>query len=224
MSATSTALGLSAAGRRLGGDTPERCQGDVWGRTAWSSGAGGGVGAAGVQRGWGKMGRGQGRPKTSEAAGECGAGVPNSGNLLEMGPELSPSPPQTHPPRAQHSAGFQLRSPRPPLRHRGGGVSQSFWERTGTYPEPFPGETHRDRRAPSPGRFGSVRSGPVRSGPSAPAPTRRRGGAAAGALSAAVARRAAAGSGGGNMRQSLTQQRPGGVPLPDSVGKCRGWG
>lgn len=26
------------------------------------------------------------------------------------------------------------------------------------------------------------------------------------------------------MRQSLTQQRPGGVPLPDSVGKCRGWG
>lgn len=190
-------------------------------------------GAAGLVVGWEllgckgageRWGEGRGDPKPARLLVSVGRGCPTPGTCWRWGQNSPPPLPKPTPPGHNTRPVSSYAHPGPRYATGGGGVSQSFWERTGTYPEPFPGETHRDRRAPSPGRFGSVRSGPVRSGPSAPAPTRRRGGAAAGALSAAVARRAAAGSGGGNMRQSLTQQRPGGVPLPDSVGKCRGWG
>lgn len=57
---------------------------------------------------------------------------------------------------------------------------------------------------------------------------RRRGGAGAGAVPVPglCRRRGPAGCGGsgGSMRQSLTQQRPAGVALPDSVGECRSGG
>lgn len=88
-------------------------------------------------------------------------------------------------------------------------------------PRPNAGNRHRADNTPGPAaRPPAFSPPPARRPPLSP---RRRRSAAARAVAAAVARRAAAGS----MRQSLTQQRPGGIALPDSVGEWgpyRDWG